>query len=375
MAEWHEMISRSAFKVVAIIAVISLSSCVSRPTSEVLKPVKLDGAAGQEITVLAATNRTPNATEPGFGGAWAGKLSYERYQISAPPQRKGTAITYVNGTPKPDRQYIVKDRHQLTKQDFLSDALRSIGPDGTMGVFIHGYNYSYQEALFRIAQIGADARLPGAPILFSWPSAAVVAGYVADRDAALASRGDLHELVQALSESSKVRRIVLFAHSMGAFLTMETVRELKLQGRDDVLRKLTVVLAAPDIDVDVFRAQLRDIGRMQTPITLLVSKVDRALSVSSLIGGERQRVGRMDVDDPIVQEAAVKEGVRVIDITSVAGSDGLGHDRYASLAGFGAQEIAREGHGGASLAGVGAFVFNTAGDIAASPFRLAGKAF
>lgn len=330
---------------------------------------------GQEVTVLAATNRSPDSQEPGFGSEWAGKLSYERYRVSAPPQRKGTTITYFNGRPKPDSQYIVTDRDQLSKQEFLADALRSIGPDGTTGIFIHGYNYSYQEALFRMAQIGADARLASAPILFSWPSAAAVAGYVADRDAALASRGELDELVQALSASSKVKRIVLFAHSMGAFLTMETIRELRLQGRDEVLRKLTVVLAAPDIDVDVFRAQLRDIGRMQTPITLLVSKIDRALSVSSLIGGERQRVGRMDVDDPIIQEAAVKEGVRVIDITSVAGSDGLGHDRYASLAGFGAEAIARERHGGTSLTGVGAFVFNTAGDIAASPFRLAGKAF
>jgi esterase/lipase superfamily enzyme len=79
---------------------------------------------------------------------------------------------------------------------------------------------------------------------------------------------------------------------------MEAARQLKLQGRDDVVGKLQIILAAPDIDVDVFRSHLRDIGTLRNPITLLVSKTDRVLEVSSFIGGERPRVGRIDIDDP-----------------------------------------------------------------------------
>lgn len=359
-----------ASKAAIIVAILGLAGCVARPTDEVLKPVKLSEPAGQNLTVLTATNRAPHTGEPGFGNVWAAGFSYERYGISVPPRRNTTAINYADPhRPRPDEQYIVTAREGLSRKAFLASALQSVTADGTAGIFVHGYNYSYQEALFRVAQIGADARLPVAPILFSWPSAATVSGYVADRDAVLASRGDLNELVQMLSANRKVKRIVLFGHSMGSFLIMETVLALKLQGRDDIIDKLSIVLAAPDIDVDVFRAQLRDIGKMRTPITLLVSKVDRALSVSSLIGGERQRIGRMDINDPVIRSAAIEAGVRIVDITSVKGADGLGHDRYASLAAVGAEAIAREGRGDPQFAGTGASILSIPADFARASLR------
>ncbi|WP_342239064.1 alpha/beta hydrolase [Inquilinus sp. OTU3971] len=244
--------------------------------------------------------------------------------------------------------------------------------DGTAAIFVHGYNYSYQEALYRAAQMAADAQPLGTPAVFSWPSAASVAGYVADRDAVLYSRTELARLVQTLSASPRVKRVVLFGHSLGGFLTMEAVRQLKMEGRADTLAKLQVVLAAPDIDIDVFRSQLLDIGPMKTPITLLVSKGDKALALSNLLGGERGRVGSIDIDDPVVQEAARAERLRVIDISSLKSADGLGHDRYAALAKFGGELARAENAHGASPGNVGAFVFDAAGAAVASPFKLAG---
>ncbi|MBX5156875.1 alpha/beta fold hydrolase [Rhizobium sp. NZLR8] len=366
------------------IALAMLGGCATRPSPDVLQPVHLDKPvslnkqvhgekAPDRVRVLAATNRTPDRVRGGFGSAWAETLTYEEYEFSVPPDRKDTAITYPTATPDPERQFAVIEREQLPKDAFVQQALGSVQADGTVGIFVHGYNYSYQEALYRTAQIAADANIPGAPILFSWPSAAAVAGYVADRDAALSSRTELASLVTSLSASGKVKRIVLFGHSMGGFLVMETVRQLKLQHRDDVIGKLAVLLAAPDIDVDVFRAQLKDVGRMPIPISLLVSKDDRALAASSFIAGERPRVGRLDIDDPVVEEAAVRERLRVIDITSIQASDGLGHDRYASLARFGAQLASFESGRRSTAGDVGAYVFDAAGAAVASPFRLAGR--
>nr|WP_245436811.1 alpha/beta fold hydrolase [Rhizobium chutanense] len=355
-----------------------LAGCATRPSPEVLKPVHLSGPVRSEtapdrVSVLAATNRTPDSVSGGFGSAWAEKLTYEEYAFSVPPGRKDTAITYPTAKPDPERQFAVVERKRLPQDAFVQQALASVQADGTIGIFVHGYNYSYQEALYRTAQIAADAKIPGAPILFSWPSAASVAGYVADRDAALSSRSELNSLVTSLSASGKVKRIILFGHSMGGFLVMETVRQLKLQHRDDVVGKLAVVLAAPDIDIDVFRSQLADIGQMPIPISLLVSKDDRALGASSFIAGERARVGRLDIDDPVIREAALKERLRVIDITSIQTSDGLGHDRYASLAKFSAQFASFENGKRSSAGEVGAFVFDAAGAAIASPFRLAGR--
>ncbi|WP_245294278.1 alpha/beta hydrolase [Rhizobium etli] len=356
-----------------------IAGCAVRPSSDVLNPVHLshyirsDERAPTRVSVLTATNRAPDVVRGGFGSVWSKGLTYEQYALSVPSERKGTAIMYPAAKPDPERQFVVVERRRLQQDAFVQQTLDSLQPDGSIAIFVHGYNYSYQEALYRIAQIAADAKAPGAPILFSWPSTAAVAGYVADRDAALASRGALASLVISLSASGKVKRIMLFGHSMGGFLVMETVRQLKLQHRDDVIGKLVVMLAAPDIDVDVFQSQLTDIGRMSTPISLLVSKDDGALMASSFIAGERPRVGRLDINDPMINEAATKERLRVIDITAVNASDGLGHDRYASLARFGAQVASFESSRRASAGDVGAFVFDTAGAAVASPLRLASR--
>ncbi len=48
---------------------------------------------------------------------------------------------------------------------------------------------------------------------------------------------------------------------------METLRQLKLESKDDVLGKSVVILAAPDIDDDLLKSHLKVVGRMRTPIT------------------------------------------------------------------------------------------------------------
>ena len=57
-------------------------------------------------------------------------------------------------------------------------------------IFAHGFNTNFQEALFRLVQMSADARIEGTPVLFSWPSQARVTGYRVDRDSVALSRDD-----------------------------------------------------------------------------------------------------------------------------------------------------------------------------------------
>ncbi|MGN8021464.1 alpha/beta hydrolase [Phyllobacterium sp. 22229] len=69
--------------------------------------------------------------------------------------------------------------------------------------------------------------------------------------------------------------ITVVSHSMGGWLTAEAVRQLRITGKNKVFRRLHVILAAPDIDVDVFSAQLAAIGSLSPPMTVLVSRDDR----------------------------------------------------------------------------------------------------
>jgi esterase/lipase superfamily enzyme len=110
---------------------------------------------------------------------------------------------------------------------------------------------------------------------------------------------------------------------------------------------------------------------MKTPLTVFVSKDDKALRLSSFLRGGRQRVGRLDVDKEIVEEAAASYRVRVIDVTSLKAIDELGHDRYAELASLGPQLAILDQRPNSPSGEVGAFVFNAATSVISSPLRLA----
>lgn len=336
---------RNGFLRVIILALIfSQAGCASRPDAGVLvpAPVVVREDYAEKVRIIAATNRQIDAERIGYTSSWAAATSFEIFDLSVPSERHGIRISYPSRGPDPKRQYVVQSRKAATTAEIVNELVRSPKFDGSSGIFVHGYNFTYQEALFRTAQVAADAKIKNAPILFSWPSAASMTGYVADRDSVLSSRSALTDLVETLADAPGMKQIVLFGHSMGGFLVMETVRQLKLEGRQDVLRRLAVILASPDIDVDVFRSQLEEVGSISSPITLLVAKTDRALSVSSMLARERARVGQMSVDDPRLKALTERGILRVIDITAVEAGDGFGHDRYATLAKFGTRLLSLE---------------------------------
>src|SRR5690606_11460139 len=131
------------------------------------------------------------------------------------------------------------------------------------------------------------------------------------------ARDDLVRLLEILAGIQTKAEISLVAHSMGGWLVMEALRQLRLEGRGGVIDRYIVGLAAPDIDIDVFRRQLAIIGRLDPPLHLLVSTDDRALAVSQRLAGGRLRLGAVNVRDPSLQEIAQRVGVEIIDISSL----------------------------------------------------------
>jgi len=362
------------------ILILALSACASRPGPELLTSISTKGLETKRVTVYAATTRTREAADANvFTAGRSVDLNYARFTLSIPPTHKASNIEWATGKPNPAKDFVVTDQSVLSAAAFAGEvAGGGAGKAGakprTIGIFVHGYNYNFQESLFRLAQMAADSGLDSTPILFAWPSQGSITGYVADREAVTYSRDYLQALLLSLTSVRGGDDILLFGHSMGSFLIMEVLRQLKLEGRTDILAKLRVVLAAPDIDADVFRTQMQVIGKMPTPITMLVSKDDRALSASSLLDGDHPRVGRLDINDPKIRDAAVKQGVRIIDISSLEATDAFKHDRYASLAKLAPQLASlREGTAQDPARAVGSFVFDAAGATISSPFRLASR--
>lgn len=362
---------RGARLLLSVAVILSVSACASRPGADVLNSVSVTGDQTKLVTVYAATTRSRQAADKNvFTTGRSRELNFARFTMSVPPDHKDSNIEWPKGKPNPKTDFVVANQSVLSPNEFQQD-IRTQSHGKRVGIFVHGYNYNFQESLFRLTQMAADSDIDSVPILFSWPSQGTLTGYVADREAVLYSRDYLQQLIISVSQDKGTGQILLFGHSMGGMLIMETLRQLKLEHRDDILSRLRVVLAAPDIDTDVFRTQLAVIGKLSPPMTILVSKDDRALYASSILDADQSRVGRLDINDPKIREAAIKGGVQVVDITALKTNDTFRHDRYASLAKL-APELASLGKpdAGNPVGRVGAFVLDTASNTITTPFRL-----
>ncbi len=356
-------------QILALFLLVLLAAC-ARPGSQVLALVKPQTGT-RTVSILVATNRTPgHEVEGAFTSGRSERLRYAEVIVSIPPHHKPPQIEWPNGKPDPANTFAVVGNRSLTRDEFVILARRN-NRDKPAGVFVHGYNYSYQEALFRLAQMSSDAALDGAPILFDWPSQASLTGYIADRDAAAFSRDDFASVLSDLARGG-VRTDIL-AHSMGAWLAVETIRQLSLTKQNDTLSRIDeLILAAPDIDIDLLGRQLAMTDRLRRPIVILAAKDDLALALSRRLAGSAATAGALDINDPRTRQLAARDNLMIIDISSLPSMSGSNHDRFAALAAVYPQ-LRSQGRTN-PVAGTGALVLNGVGAVVSAPFKLGGAA-
>ena len=362
-----------------LIAALScgLASC-ARPGPGVLIPTDAITPGAKLVTVYVATTRVrqPDSAIVYTTGR-APTLNYAEFTIAIPPRHKPGEIEWPAGTPDPESDFVTVQQRILSGAEFAQKvSARAPGRDGRKaGVFIHGYNVNFQESVFRLAQMASDADIDGIPILFAWPADDKLVGYVGDKEAATYSRDALAQLLTQLTRDRKPGDVTLLAHSMGAWLTVEALRQLRMTGRSATIAGLKVILAAPDIDLDVFSAQTRVIGPLTPPMTVLVSRDDKALAFAGSVAGDRKRLGALDVDNPGVQDAARAAHIRIIDISNLTSPDQLNHDGYVTYATLYSRLGGMERrHAGGDFGQAGTFIFSSFGSAIASPFTLIGGA-
>src|SRR6476660_5051732 len=267
---------RSQVGVVYVIALSALAAgCSSRPYGTlVVGPSAPD--AGQ-VDLLVATTRAPVLEPPGvmFGGSRGRGLDFADIVVSIPPasvRRPGDVPLPSSAPGDPERDFVIlrADRMDLAQAKASFDARIKRTPGRRVLIFVHGFNTRFEEAVYRFAQIVYDARVDVTPVLFTWPSGGNVTDYVYDRN---------------------VDSISILAHSMGNYLAVESLRQMSIRDHGLSTKIQDVMLASPDIDVDVFRRQIAEIdaGPRPAQFTLFVSRDDRALGLSSFLAKDSTR--------------------------------------------------------------------------------------
>jgi len=309
-----------------------LAGCAGQKTHELLATAAISTSAsevaGTHDIYVATTRARAEDKRQVFDGQRSSVLSFARVTMAVPKIHKVGEIERRKKNQKADpaKYFTATNVVAYDSQPTFSSALNAdiARRGGRALVFVHGYNTQFDDAIYRMTQIAHDAGYAGTPVLFSWASGGKTVDYVYDSNSASAARDQLEVTLRMLAQSGATR-IDIIAHSMGNWVTMEALRQLAITGDRDLNGKLgDVVLASPDIDVDVFKSQMRRYGRPSKPFYLLLSGDDRALELSQIIAGNKPRLGGY-------KDAAdiATYGVVVVDLTNVSAGDRLNHTKFA----------------------------------------------
>lgn len=200
-------------------------------------------------------------------------------------------------------------------------------PNRDLLVFIHGYNVGFESAVRRTAQISVDLPFDGVPVCYSWPSQGTLLGYPVDENNVAWTVNHLKQFLREIAEESGADSVNLVAHSMGnralaaALQQMRYERPSSTAPADDVPPFDRIVLAAPDVDADLFRRDLAPaLVELAKQVTLYASSDDQALIASKTMHGY-PRAGESGASIVVVP------GVETIDVSGIDLSL-LGHSYY-----------------------------------------------
>lgn len=304
---------------IALMAVLALSlaGCGPRPTANYAAP----SPQATQVPIYIATQRDLDRTGTIFGQSRPQGMNYFRNIVSIPPGHVTGQIEWVRKNRDATNSFVVTDTKIYPNLGRMVDAVQRADPGQETLVYVHGYNNTLSDAMFRLAQIRHDFELEMPSVLFAWASAGDARGYIYDRDSVLFARDDLKRTLDGLT-ARPGEKVLLIAHSMGAQLTMEVLRQVALSGDRALLSRISgVVLMSPDIDPELFRSQAEAIGQLPQPFIIFASRQDRALGLASLLTGRKPRLGV--IDSP---EKVRGLDVTLIDFTALGTRNSANHD-------------------------------------------------
>lgn len=318
---------------VVSVSLTLLTACAGRPTG-VLEPVPASPSASQ-VEMLVATTRD-RAETPGemFSGERARTPRFADITVSIPPEtvRKVGEVAWPRRLPaNPATDFATLKANEIDRdaaENWLGSRARK-NPDRSVLVFIHGFNNHFEDAVFRFAQIVHDSGTRSVPVLATWPSRGSLLAYGYDRESTNYTRNAVEDLLQQLGRDPDIKEVSILAHSMGNWLALESLRQLAIRNGGLPKKFKNVMLAAPDVDVDVFGSQIADMGKQRPHFTLFVSRDDRALAVSRRIWGNVSRLGAIDPEQSPYREELAANAITVIDLTKVKAGDNLHHSKFA----------------------------------------------
>lgn len=265
---------------------------------------------GQALVTVPKSHVQPSVERP-----WAIRIPY-------------FDITLYEEAEDPDKHFTMKELKAQTREELLALVRARLAKSERYKdhalVFVHGYNTTFDNGIYRTAQIAYDLKFDGAPFHYSWPSGGGLSSYTYDRESAGQSIPYMRDFFDLVIKESGAKKISVIAHSMGNQPALQVMKDIKASSPPGVVIS-QIILAAPDVDRDNFENIAKEIQGLASGITLYAASNDFALNASRRFHGGIPRAGDVPPGGPLVLP-----GIDTIDVTAVStDSLGLNHSGYA----------------------------------------------
>jgi esterase/lipase superfamily enzyme len=169
-------------------------------------------------------------------------------------------------------------------------------------LYVHGFNNSFYDAVARSAILWHSIGRQGVFMAYTWPAGyGGPFGYFYDRESGEFTIFHLREMIKVLVEVPGLDRLHIIAHSRGTDVATTALRELNIglrsQGKkvQESLKLETLMLAAPDLDLEVFsqRFWMENLGAAAKRTVVYFSSEDEAIGLSNWLFGSKTRIGTL----------------------------------------------------------------------------------
>ena len=301
---------RSTLRVSTLLALALLLSGCAKELLMCPRVVKVPAPELPEVhpaPVLFGTDRLPESRE---------KLTF-----SSALNPSGDHMSYGVKCEDPARAKAACDVESLAldRSQFLD---RIANAKGDIVLYVHGFNYTFDESLEVALSIVERARFPATPVAYSWPSQGRVGGYGVDYDMSEWTVDHLAAFIRDITPAVPAGHQLHFvSHSMGNRALLLALSRLDLADP----RFGQLILIAPDVDAQIFAELMAHSGPFRRK-TMYVSQNDWALHAVSILHSGAIRAGDAR------KQYTVLSGVDTVDLSPLkAGVTGHSIYDYSQL--------------------------------------------
>ena len=234
-----------------------------------------------------------------------------------------------------------EDKSPPDLQRFLDPINKEIASavDKEIMIYVHGTKVDFANSAILTAEVDHFAGRDFIGLAFAWPSHQNILAYLTGIDVkhALDSSQALQSLLVLLAEHTNAQHINILSYSAGGKVTSKALSELRQSFAGlsaaqlkEKFRIGAVVLAAIDVDVDVFLQRLPSISNIASQVVVTVTDNDHALKAARQLMGGEARAGSAEAE--IQEEQFIVShqlaNVEIIDVSigqEIRGFDIEGH--------------------------------------------------